>query len=542
MIRAKKTKTIIGAAVVIAVVMALVMPISAVDNNVINTKPYERVEIQGVIEKRIMDNTFAEGDVLVTPYIGDDLTPSITRDLAGNVVVSWTNEQSFSESFFGISYSSNPGDMDTWYDNGLVLIISGNDYGFDTALVVGPEPDDYKGLVGVWFNFVDDTAGYYEILDITSDFAEWPIYSWTAFGADSYYSCIADQGFVQGGYYPDMFGPMAFHICLNDLCGNIPQCPVFTHIDIRNDGGGVMFYDCQDDEQTAPAADPDFVAVDDIYHTVVYNVDTNAIIWKKVVWDEEHDYEYTPYQETIATGTNPAIAAVGTNVAVVHTEGGQVKCAYSSDDGENWALSTIGTGSYPDICSVGDTMFATYIDGGNLFLVTSSDYGQTWGAAEQVNQNAGSVVAMENSVDIHSAGIVWTDDRGDDLDLYYATLAGPAPPSISGKAQGKAGDAYEYTFVSSDSTGSDVEYYIEWGDGKVDEWVGPFASGAEAKVSHTWSEQGSYTIRAKARNDAGVESDWATLEIAMPHSKGLFLRFLDLFPNAFPLLRYLLGL
>ena len=429
----KKTKIFIEAALVIVVTLALIMPVSSVvTNDVNNDYGFERVDNQFNLKKKITTNTFAGDDVLVTPFVGDDYIPSITEDLDDNVVISWTNEQSFSESYFGISYSNDPSDAQTWYDNGLVLTLSGNDYGFDTALIVGPESDDYKGLVGVYYSLVEDIAGYYEIEDVNGDFGEWPIYTWTDFGQDSYYSCIADGGFVQGGYYPDMFGPMVFHVCLNDLCGNIPECPVFVHIDIRNDGGGVMFYDCLEYEQTSPAADPDYFMVVDreIYHTVVYNHETNAVIWKKVDPTVEHDYEYTPFQATIGTGTNPAIAGYGTNVAVVYTDAGQVKCAYSSDDGETWDTSTVASGGFPDICAVGTTLYATYISGGNLFKVVSEDGGVTWGQAEQVNDVDGTVAAMENSVDIHKAGIVWVDERGEDWDIYYEGLVSVPEPEL----------------------------------------------------------------------------------------------------------------
>jgi hypothetical protein len=431
--KTKNAKIFIEAAIVIAVTLALIMPASAViTNNVKNTYGFERIDNQDNLKKQTTTNTFAGDDTWATPFQGDDYIPAITKDLDDNVVITWTNEQSFSESYFGLSHSNDPTDDQTWYDNGLVLTITGNDFGFDTALIEGPEADDYKGLVGVFYSLLDDVAGYYEIEDITGDYGNWPIYSWSDFGQDSYYACISDGGFVQGGYYPDMFGPMAFHICLNDLCGTITECPVFIHIDIRNDGGGVMFYDCQEDEQTAPAADPDYFMVVDreIYHTIVFNHETNSVIWKKVDPTIEHDYEYTPFQETIGTGTNPAIAGYGTNVAVVYTDEGQVKCTYSSDDGETWDTSTVASGGFPDICAVGTVLYATYISGGNLFKVSSEDGGATWSQAEQVNDVDGTVVAMENSVDIHEAGIVWVDERGEDWDIYYDELVSIPQPKI----------------------------------------------------------------------------------------------------------------
>ncbi len=427
----RRAKYLLEASVVIAVAFSLIMPFTAATNDIPVDTGYQKVQVTGEIDKKdFSQNTFGT-DVLVTPYTGDDILPSITVDQFGNSVVTWTNEQSFSESFFGIGYSSDISDAQAWYDNGLVLTLSGNDYAFDTALVIGPEPEDYKGLIGVYYSLADELAGYYEIPDITSDFSEWPIYTWSDFGEDSYYSQIADQGFIQGGYYPDMFGPMVLYIAMNDLCGDIPQCPAFTHIDIRNDGGGVMFYDCQEYEQTAPAGSPDFVAVGEIYHTIVYNVDTQDVIWKKVDATVEHDYEYTPFQATVGTGTHPSIAAYDTNVAVVYATGGEVVCVRSSDDGETWSSPvTIASGGYPDICSVGTTLFAAYIDDGNLFKAMSEDGGATWIDIQQVNDVDGTVVEVEDSVDMHEGGIVWVDERGEDWDIYIDELSEVPSPDL----------------------------------------------------------------------------------------------------------------
>ena len=63
-----------------------------------------------------------------------------------------------------------------------------------------------------------------------------------------------------------------------------------------------------------------------------------------------------------------------------------------------------------------------------------------------------------------------------------------------------------------------VYYYIDWGDGQTTVWVGPYNSGAIATVSHQWTEEGTYTVQAKAKDTQGIESGWTTLEVTMPVS------------------------
>ena len=44
---------------------------------------------------------------------------------------------------------------------------------------------------------------------------------------------------------------------------------------------------------------------------------------------------------------------------------------------------------------------------------------------------------------------------------------------------------------------------------------------------HTWLIPGRHTIRVKAKDVIGAESDWATLEVAMPKQKTLHYPFIE---------------
>jgi hypothetical protein len=109
----------------------------------------------------------------------------------------------------------------------------------------------------------------------------------------------------------------------------------------------------------------------------------------------------------------------------------------------------------------------------------------------------------------------------------------PPPPKIIGPTSGTVGIAYEYTFLAADPYGDDLYYDIYWGDGQFEDWFGPFASGEGVTLSHAWSEEGTYTIRARVKYSYGV-SDWGTLTVTMPRNRAtynsLLLRFLERFP------------
>jgi outer membrane protein assembly factor BamB len=98
----------------------------------------------------------------------------------------------------------------------------------------------------------------------------------------------------------------------------------------------------------------------------------------------------------------------------------------------------------------------------------------------------------------------------------------PGKPTISGSSSGKIGKEYTYVVSAVDPDGSDLSYYIDWGDRSFTGWTGTIPSGESLNVSHTWNEKGIYIVQAKAKNTEGIESEWSDpLEVSMPKSKPL---------------------
>jgi len=122
----------------------------------------------------------------------------------------------------------------------------------------------------------------------------------------------------------------------------------------------------------------------------------------------------------------------------------------------------------------------------------------------------------------------------------------PEAPTIIGETDGEAGVEYEYTFSTIDPNDDDVFYNIDWDDGEFEDWFGPYDSGEEVVVSHKWDRRGAYSIRAIAKNTDNLWGPWGTLTVTMPVNQQLINPLLQMilerFPNAFPILRYLLGL
>jgi hypothetical protein len=95
------------------------------------------------------------------------------------------------------------------------------------------------------------------------------------------------------------------------------------------------------------------------------------------------------------------------------------------------------------------------------------------------------------------------------INAYKALISPPDAPIINGTKYGKPDINYEYTFVSTDPNEYSLYYYIDWDDGEVEEWIGPFDSGEVVTINHTWADYGTYMIKAKAKDRFDIESDWS---------------------------------
>jgi len=122
--------------------------------------------------------------------------------------------------------------------------------------------------------------------------------------------------------------------------------------------------------------------------------------------------------------------------------------------------------------------------------------------------------------------------------------APPTQPDIYGSPQGPPGIELCWLFVSRDFDKHEVKYIIDWGDGNSDE-TDYYPEGEAVEECHTYDDLGNYTITIKAVDEKGLEGLEGTFEIKIQNSRSvhqkLLLRLFERFPNAFPILRQLLG-
>jgi agmatine deiminase len=115
------------------------------------------------------------------------------------------------------------------------------------------------------------------------------------------------------------------------------------------------------------------------------------------------------------------------------------------------------------------------------------------------------------------------------------------PERPSGKTPGNAGSTYLYSTSTTDVDGDQVLYLWDWGDGNFSDWIGPYGSGLTASAQYAWGEKGTYSVRVKAKDMTGAESNWSEpLSVTMPCDLVRSLMFLERFEERFPLLYQIL--
>jgi outer membrane protein assembly factor BamB len=240
--------------------------------------------------------------------------------------------------------------------------------------------------------------------------------------------------------------------------------------------------------------------------------------------------------------TGGIVASAGVALAQDGTiyVGTEILRAYYPDGTLKWSVDVQGDiyGTVPAVSADG----TIYVSAGNCLVAVNPDGTEKWRTALSDEQ-------------IRSSPSIGPDDRvyvGSTYSEYgYLYAIGvldsnaPTAPTIIGKIKGKVEKSYDYLFRSTSPIGNDVFYQIDWGDGSITDWIGPYSSGESITVNHSWSDKGNYTIKARAKDIDNLWGPWGELEVTMPYTyeppQFPFIQWLfERFPNAFPILRYLL--
>jgi len=100
-------------------------------------------------------------------------------------------------------------------------------------------------------------------------------------------------------------------------------------------------------------------------------------------------------------------------------------------------------------------------------------------------------------------------DPAQTLRTPHPSLPPTQPAKPTGPALGIWNVAYSYITSASEPDNEEIYYLFDWGDGSNSGWLGPYSSGATVTGTKTWTELGTYEVKAKARDIWGAASPWS---------------------------------
>lgn len=104
---------------------------------------------------------------------------------------------------------------------------------------------------------------------------------------------------------------------------------------------------------------------------------------------------------------------------------------------------------------------------------------------------------------------VWSEPKG--IEITTISMADfPNKPVIqTAKVQGTILKKYTYSAVSVDPHGYTVSYRFDNGNGTLSDWTAFVPSGSSSYQSFSWLQPGKYYLRAQAKNQYNLESEWS---------------------------------
>jgi outer membrane protein assembly factor BamB len=223
------------------------------------------------------------------------------------------------------------------------------------------------------------------------------------------------------------------------------------------------------------------------------------------------------WKTEVGAGTSPTIGQDGTIYA-----GYSKLYAVNSDGSVKWTFSVGGTMRGGTPCnSIDGTIFVGTSDGGKIIAI-NPDGTERWRTKIGTCEFA-PIIGEDGTVYVGTSDKEYVNPNAvRSFGYLYAfnnmNPDAPSAPVIEGPANGGTKKSYDYNFKSTSPLGNDVYYYVDWNDGdwRRDCWVGPYGSGEEAVISHTWSYPGTYTIRTRCKDTDNLWSDWSEKSVSIP--------------------------
>jgi len=319
-----------------------------------------------------------------------------------------------------------------------------------------------------------------------------------------------------------------------------------SDLTIKNSTIGVSLYNCSE-----------IYNCNLINHTIGINVDNKTSVFiynvsftdcdKGIQIDNSHPVIYDDCRELILVGKCNITASTGISVNSSSNMGivlSYFNCSNINLEFNDCDISTIGVenctsfnNSSPDTPSLtGPTLGDPNIVYTYYSCTNDSDNDQMWYQFDWDDGNTTDWLGPYMSNATVNASYSWANEGGYYVrvkakDVFFNesrtysiycsyTPTVPEKPTLWGPLTITEDIAYTYNASTIDPDGNASLYYqFDWGDdSELSDWIGPFASGATCNnATHTWTEQGYYDIKVRAKDESGDISCWSDpLSIVVP--------------------------
>lgn len=265
-----------------------------------------------------------------------------------------------------------------------------------------------------------------------------------------------------------------------------------------------------------------------VAYTDEYMVDASLCLFVYWIFDDPSNLEHMltitttlQYVECNEYGQLIDMTPVSTSVTLDAKSDGQLDGAVLSEGEYTWlyvdCLYDTEDNYYVNIGSpqVGECiivkMTPSFIDD-NFDLYVYDPGGTQRGSGEL---GAGQTEEVQVQIDVSG---LWririnpTDDNG----FYSLTIGFSHRPNTPSQPTGQSvwytGVPTDYTTITTDPDGDNVRYQYDWGD-TTTTTTGWCSSGTYMWANHTWNSLGTYYIRVRAQDSAGLWSNWSPATI-----------------------------
>ncbi|HQF15527.1 MAG: PKD domain protein [Methanosaeta sp. PtaB.Bin039] len=96
------------------------------------------------------------------------------------------------------------------------------------------------------------------------------------------------------------------------------------------------------------------------------------------------------------------------------------------------------------------------------------------------------------------------------LKVSYPSNTAPSRPVLpQGATRCYQNDGHSYTTLAFDPEGDQIRFTFDWGDRSAQNTTGPVDSGSYCSSWHVWKTAGNYTVKVRATDSKGLNSEWS---------------------------------